>query len=165
MTRRRWPAQLLPDDLGAVVSGPVLLARSPGIAVGLRCVFAHPTGLHLPLVLCAEGVQAEAAGRRTGGRDRPDDRGPEDTAPDPWSGLLLTVEVDGESRAADPVGQDTSSSADRYDLQANYWIGRLPVDGLLRLSVGWPAAGLTDNSTVLRLGDLTGLERRVVALR
>lgn len=69
MTRLRWPAQLPPDDeLGAVVHGPVVLARSPGIAAGLRCVFAHPTGLHLPLVLRAEGVQAEAAGRRAGWR-------------------------------------------------------------------------------------------------
>ncbi|MGY1841507.1 MULTISPECIES: hypothetical protein [unclassified Modestobacter] len=82
----RWPAAPPPDDLGAVVHCPVLLARSPGIAAGLRCVFAHPGGLHLPVVVRAEGVQAEAAGRRTFPHP--------DAEYQPWSGLLVTVTVD-----------------------------------------------------------------------
>jgi hypothetical protein len=159
MTRLRWPAELLPDELGAVVHGPVVLARSPGIAVGLRCVFAHPRGLHLPLVLRAQGVQAEAAGRRTGHRAEWESPGS-----DAWSGLLLTVEVDGEIRTADPAGQETSGSVDRFDLAGSYWVGRLPTDRRLGLTVGWPQAGLAEQRVVLELDDLDDFADRVLSL-
>ena len=96
MTRHRWAAAVPPDELGVVVHGPVLLARSPGIAAGLRCVYAHPGGLRLPLVLRAAGVQAEAAGRTTSPRFR-DDAGDRE----PWSGPTLDVEVDGIRGVAD----------------------------------------------------------------
>ena len=157
MTRLRWPAQLPPDELGLVAHGPVVVARSPGIAAGLRCVFAHPGGLHLLLVLRADGVQAEAASRRSRHRTP-------DAAPDPWSGPELVVDLDGEARLADPSGRQSSSSADRFDLEADYWIGALPADGRLRLTVGWPEAGLREAGTLLELGSLEGLDR-VVRLR
>jgi len=161
MARLRWPADLPPDELGAVVHGPVLLGRSPGIAVGLRCVFAHPTVLHLPLVLRAEGVQAEAALRQSGHR-----RGIEEMPPhDPWSGLLLSVEVDGETRRADPAAATSSGSDDRFDLEATYWIGGLPRDRRLGLTVGWPQAGLAEHTTVLELPGLDDLAGRVLSLR
>jgi hypothetical protein len=158
VTSARWPAPVLPFELGAVVHGPVLLARSPGIAAGLRCVFAHPTGLHLPLVLHAEGVQAEAAGRRI----FPAPGGTAD--PGPWSGPVLTVEADGESRTADAGGQESSGSSDAFDLAANYWIGRLPRDGVLRLTFAWPEAGLSSGTAVLHLGDVADFGARVFPL-
>ena len=161
MPTARWPAELLPDELGAVVHGPVVLARSPGIAVGLRCVFAHPTGLHLPLVLLAEGVQAEAATRRSG-MGRHSDEMPEHM---PWSGLSLTVEMDGEVRTADPTRRTSSGSDDHYALAADHWIGALPGDGRLTLTAGWPEAGLAEQRTVLTLEDLDHLADRVVSLR
>src|SRR3954464_20401 len=52
------------QELGSIAHGPVLLTAGHGVAVGLRCVFAHSTGLHLPLVLVARGVHADAAERR-----------------------------------------------------------------------------------------------------
>ena len=55
------------QELGSIAHGPVLLDRGHGIAVGLRCVFAHRTGLHLPLVLIARDVHADAAARRLRG--------------------------------------------------------------------------------------------------
>jgi hypothetical protein len=140
------------------VHGPVLLARSPGIAAGLRCVFAHPGGLHLPLVLHAEGVQAEAAVRRT----FPTAGGTAEV--DPWSGPVLTVELDGETRTADAGGQESSGGSDAFDLAASYWIGRLPHDGTLRLTLAWPQAGLTRSTATLRLGDLADVASRVVPL-
>jgi hypothetical protein len=106
VTRHRWPAALPPDELGVVFHGPVLLARSPGIAAGLRCVYAHPGGLRLPLVLRAADVQADAAARTTSPRFR-DDAGDRE----PWSGI-----------------------ADDFSLEGTYWIDRLPRDGRLRLT-------------------------------
>ena len=65
MRAHRWGAVVEPTDLGAVVHGPVVLGRAPGIVAGLRCVFGHTDGLWLPFVLRAEGVQAEAAFRQS----------------------------------------------------------------------------------------------------
>ncbi|WP_432572281.1 hypothetical protein [Kineococcus sp. SYSU DK005] len=42
--------------LGAIVHGPAVLARAPGIAVGLRCVFAYPDSLSVWLVARAEAA-------------------------------------------------------------------------------------------------------------
>ena len=157
MSRLRWPPHVLPEELGAVVHGPVVLARSPGIVAGLRCVFAHPSGLHLPVTVRAEGVQAEAAGRRTFPRG-------EGTRPEPWSGLQLTVEADGESRTVDPAGQESSGSEDHFRAEVTYWVGTLPRDGRLRLTLGWPEAGLAEASTVLDLTGLDELATRVLPL-
>ncbi len=159
MTLHRWPAALPPDELGVVVHGPVRLARSPGIAAGLRCVFAHPDGLQLPFVLRATGVLAEAAGRRT--FHRPPDEGRTD---EPWSGVTLHVEVDGIDGIADAANQESSGSADVFTLESTYWIDRLPGNGLLRLTVAWPQAGLAGTTTELQLDDLRGLGDRVVPL-
>jgi hypothetical protein len=139
----------------------VLLARSPGIAAGLRCVFAHPGGLHLPLVLRADGVQAEAAVRRS---FPPRDPGPPRPAErDPWSGPRLTAGIDGEVRTADPGEQQSSGGSDAFDLQAAYWLGRLPSDGRVELTFSWPEAGLAENTVELRL-DLGDLPGRIVRL-
>ncbi|MGY1845380.1 hypothetical protein [Modestobacter sp. SYSU DS0875] len=152
----RWPATPAPDALGAVVHGPVLLARSPGIAAGLRCVFAHPGGLHLPMVVHAVGVQAEAAGRRTFPRPGAERQ--------PWSGLLVRLTVDDVTGPADPVGPTSSGSIDSFRSEGSYWAGALPRDGRLTLTVGWPAAGLAETTTVLHLGPLDDVADRVVSL-
>ncbi|MQA34450.1 hypothetical protein [Modestobacter roseus] len=157
----RWPATPAPDALGpvvlgVVVHGPVLLARSPGIAAGLRCVFAHPGGLHLPIVVRATGVQAEAAGRRTFPR--------RDGEPQPWSGLLVTLTVDGVTGPADPVGPTSSGGADSFRSEGSWWAGALPNDGRLTVTVGWPAAGLAEATTVLQLDPLDDVADRVVPL-
>jgi hypothetical protein len=159
VTLHRWPAALPPDELGVVVHGPVALARSPGIAAGLRCVFAHPGGLQLPFVVRASGVQAQAAGRRTFSRPR-DEAG----AGDAWSGVTLHVEVDGIAGIADAANQESSGSADVFTLESTYWIDRLPRNGPLRLTVAWPQAGLAETTTELQLDDLGGLGDRVVPL-
>ena len=159
MTRHRWPAALPPDELGVVVHGPVLLARSPGIAAGLRCVYAHPGGLLLPLVVRADGVQAEAAGRNTFPRHRSEAR-----ERDPWSGLTLEVAVDGICGIADAAHHESSGSGDAFSSEGRYWIDRLPHDGRLRLTVAWPEAGLARKTAVLALEDLGGLGERMVPL-
>lgn len=77
-----------PGELGVVVHGPAILSRSPGIVLGLRCVFAQPGGLLLPTVVRAAGVQAEAAQRRFSQRP-----GSGDTVSEP----RLWAEIDGRS--------------------------------------------------------------------
>ena len=150
MKRERWidaPAEI---DLGAVVHGPLVLAAGSGVAVGLRCVFAHQTGLHLPLVVLATGVHAEAAGRQTGQPAAPPGYRPSD--PPGWSHLQVSGEVNGRVGEMEPFSASRSSSLDRYTEQAEYWIGELPGDGVLRLTVGWPRIGLDPATTTLQLG-------------
>lgn len=43
-------------SLGAVAHGPVVLAKVPGIAIGLRCLFAHPDRLTAWLVARADAA-------------------------------------------------------------------------------------------------------------
>ena len=58
--KRPWkPWQIEDSDqtwrsLGAIAHGPALLAKTHGIAIGLRCLFAHPDRLTAWLVACAD---------------------------------------------------------------------------------------------------------------
>ena len=59
MTTQPWQDEESDDTwqrLGAVVHGPAVLAQAPGIAVGLRCVFAYPDGLSVWLVARADAA-------------------------------------------------------------------------------------------------------------
>ncbi|MEW1960117.1 hypothetical protein [Kineococcus sp. NPDC059986] len=149
LTPHRWPPAVEPEDLGAVVHGPVVLARAPGIVAALRCVFAHSDGLSLPFVLRAEGVQAEAALRQSqwGGVD--------EDGPQGWSEPVLAVRVGDQEGFADPSQSTGSGGEDAYDLDANFWIDVLPDqsagDCRLELTVSWPQAGLPETTTVLTL--------------
>lgn len=161
-SRHRWPAGVVPDELGVVVHGPAVLARSPGIAVGLRCVFAHPTGLHLPLLVRARDVQAEAASRWSFPRGPRDDRPA--TGGEPWSGLQVGLELNGRTGTVDAGRTTSSGGADSFRSEVTCWIGELPEDGRLRLTVGWPQAGLAETTTVLELDGLQDLGERVLPL-
>jgi hypothetical protein len=152
MKGHRWPLVLPPDELGAVVHGPLVLGRSAGVVVGVRCVFAHPTGLHLPVVMIASGVYAEAAQRQSGQAHRP--RGYEPSDPPGWSWLELWGEVNGEMGEMQPFSANSSSNQDRYVQESNYWVGELPDDDVLRLTVAWPRIGLGESVTVLRFDRL-----------
>ncbi|GAB3464046.1 hypothetical protein AB1207_12050 [Kineococcus endophyticus] len=144
----RWPPAAEPEDLGAVVHGPVVLARAPGIVAALRCVFAHSEGLSLPFVLRAEGVQAEAASRQSqwGAVD--------EDGPQGWSEPVVVVRVGKHEGFADPAQARGSAGDDAYDLDANFWIDVLPDElsgNRLELTVSWPQAGLPETTTVLTL--------------
>jgi hypothetical protein len=147
--RERWLSAPADENLGAVVHGPLVLAAGIGVAVGLRCVFAHQTGLHLPLVVLATGVHAEAAGRQTGQPAGP--RGHRPSEPPGWSHLQVWGELNGRVGEMEPFSSSCSSGLDRYTEQAEYWIGDLPRDGVLRLNVGWPHIGLDPATTTLQL--------------
>jgi hypothetical protein len=149
MKRERWTDAPPEADLGAVAYGPVVLARSGGVAVGLRCVFAHRTGLHLPLVLLANAVHAEAAARQTGHQPAPPGYRPSE--PPGWSHLQVLGELNGRVGEMLPYAATTSGGLDRYTEQAEYWIGELPRDGLLRLTVAWPRIGLSAATTTVQL--------------
>jgi len=148
MKRERWTGAAPETDLGAVVHGPLVLARSTGVAVGLRCVFAHRAGLHLPLVVLACAIHAEAAGRQTGQPPAPPGYRPSD--PPGWSQLEVVGELNGRTGEMLPFSATRSGSLDRYTEQAEYWIGELPRDGVLRLTVAWPRIGLDAATTTVR---------------
>lgn len=151
------------DGLGAVVHGPVVLARAPGIAVGLRCVFGYPSGLMLPLVLRARGVQGEAA-RRVSLDPSPGPRYQDHGESDPWSGPQLSVEVEGRTRRIHPTQEESSGGDDTFDLEATYWVDQLPRNGRLGLQIAWARAGLPLSTVTITLEDLTGLDERLLPL-
>ncbi|WP_380158013.1 hypothetical protein [Kineococcus sp. R86509] len=152
MRVHRWPPAVEPDELGAIVHGPVVLARSPGVVAALRCVFAHTGGLSLPFVLRAEGVQAEAANRQSTSHRL----ALEDIGPGTFSEPRVVVRV-GEAEGLADASQATSSGGDdAYDLDANFWIDALPTDGRIVVTVSWVQAGLAESRTELRLRPWTG---------
>ncbi|MGI4896130.1 MAG: hypothetical protein ACRYF3_13560 [Janthinobacterium lividum] len=63
MSEPLWAPRRSPHELGVIAHGPLVLARAEGIVAALRCVFAHPDGLHLPLVLRADAERASDLGR------------------------------------------------------------------------------------------------------
>lgn len=153
----RFPPAVTPDELGAVVHGPIILARATGIVVGLRCVFAHTAGLQLPMVLRATGVKAEAASRS---RQRP--LGEHD--PRPFSGPTMHVEVGDHSGWADPSQTRTTGGKDYFAMDANYWINQVPSDPRLFLTVTWLQAGLPESRTELALDHLDNYDDQILPL-
>jgi hypothetical protein len=139
------------QELGGIAHGPVLLTAGEGIAVGLRCVFAHRTGLHLPLVLVARGVHADAAARRIRGH-----------------GEELRLEVGppgGGATRLYPFATHAAGSDDEYRQESAYWHAGLPSSPDLAVTVSWPAIGLGAVTTELRVPDLAGLARAALPLR
>ncbi|OMQ14154.1 hypothetical protein A7K94_0218660, partial [Modestobacter sp. VKM Ac-2676] len=61
-------------------------------------------------------------------------------------------------------GRTSSGSSDSFRSETGYWLGALPRDGRLVVTVGWPAAGLAEATTVLHLDPLDDLAHRVVTL-
>lgn len=129
----------------------MLLAAGEGLAVGLRCVFAHSTSLHLPVVLVARGVHADAARRRL--REHGEE-------------LRLSL---GPSGSAAPVrltafATQSASSEDEYRQESAYWRSGLPSSQSLTLTVSWQAIGLPTTTAVLELPDVAGLARIAIPL-
>jgi hypothetical protein len=60
----------------------------------------------------------------------------------------------GDAQWLDAYQSTSSSTQDRYRLQASYWVAPLPRDGLLTLVCGWPEIGLPEALTDLVLPDL-----------
>jgi hypothetical protein len=147
----------LPDpeaaqELGSVAHGPVLLSAHDGIAVGLTCVFAHRTGLHLPVVLVARDVHADAAARRLRGHG---DEFRLEVSPADGVAAVRLHAFAGQGA----VGED------EYRQESSYWHPGLPSGPTLTLIVSWPAIGLPAAATTLRLPDLAGLAEAAVPLR
>jgi hypothetical protein len=139
------------QELGSIAHGPVLLTPGGDVAVGLRCVFAHRTGLHLPIVLIARDVHADAAARRL--REHGDE---------------LRVEL-GPADGATMVrlsafATQGAGGADEYRQESSYWHPGLPSSSSLTLTVSWPAIGLPPASAVLHLPDLADLARAAIPL-
>jgi hypothetical protein len=139
------------QELGSIAHGPVLLTSGDGVAVGLRCVFAHRTGLHLPIVLIARAVHADAAARRLRGH-----------------GDELRVELGPADGAAmvrlSAFATQGAGGADEYRQESSYWHPGLPSNSPLTLTVSWPAIGLPPASAVLQLPDLAVLARAAIPL-
>ena len=175
-------------ELGAVVHGPVVLGRVgdqtavDGVAVGLRCVVAHPSGLRLTLVVVAGGVYGDAAWRQRegygarlarlgdpapafGGRspdgDDLDGRAEDDAG---WSELSLVAELDGRAVTVSSQGESSSAGPERYEQETVYWIEPLPASETIRLTVAWPKIGLAPAATTLHLPGLAAAAATTITL-
>jgi hypothetical protein len=157
----RWPSAVIPNELGVIVHGPVILARASGIVAGLRGVVAHTGGLHLLFTLHATGVKAEAANRQTFGRFGAPLQaiGP---GTDSWP--LLQIDVDDQSGGADASQATSSGGDDIFDMDASFWVDQIPTDARLGITVGWPQAGLPATRTELTLEGLDDYRDRVLPL-
>ena len=60
----------------------------------------------------------------------------------------------GETKWLDPYQSTSSSSQDRYRLEASFWTSPLPAVGLLTLACAWPEIGLPETMTDVVLPDL-----------
>jgi hypothetical protein len=61
----------------------------------------------------------------------------------------------GEARWLDAYASSSSETEGHYRLEAAYWPGPLPVDGLLTLVRAWPEIGLPETQTNLILPELS----------
>ena len=156
-----WCGMHPPHDLGVIAHGPAVLSRAPDIAAGLRAVFAYPGGLHLLLTYRAVGDRAHAARSWSYGRVR---RYPGPTEANPYSVPRVHVTLDGRTRPADTAGPVRNSDAHVFSVDASYWIGELPRDGQVSITVEWPHAGLPRTETTLTLNGLDDLDERVLPL-
>jgi hypothetical protein len=166
MSVDRWSSERDPDLLGVLVHGPAVVARSNGIAMAVRCIFAHPGGMEIDLVLRAAGVQAEAAARQTFGGHVPKFR-PADETEDTWRGGSepgLVIEVDGRRGIAYPHEQSNGGGEDQFSSELRVAIAELPSYGVITLTASWPQAGLAEGSVTLTLASLDDLENRVIRL-
>ena len=159
MSTDDWTPVELPERLGVVAHGPALLAQAPDIAAGLRCVWARPEGLLLPVVVQARGVHADAASRQTFGADP----GP-DAVDLVGSAVRVVARVGDREVELDATHGTASAGEDDFTTEAAYWVAGVPDDGLLHLTVAWPEAGLPETTTALRLQGLHDLDARVVRL-
>jgi len=144
------PDRVAAQELGNIAHGPMLIAADKGIVVGVRCVFAHSTGLHLPIVLVARGVNADAARRRL--REHGDE-------------LRLTLGPSGTAQVrVTAFATQSASSEDEYRQESAYWYSGLPDSATLSLTVSWPEIGLPTTAAVLEVPNLATLARGALPL-
>lgn len=151
--------------LGALAHGPVLLARVPGIAVGLRCVFAFPEGLKLWFVAHARDVDLVPA--------NPSPRSEEEAAElsRRWSEFpagadepVVHVGVGGiRQRLPLHARGDHSSGTGARHVSGELRVLGLPADGRVTVDVSW-GPSLPETSTTLQLENLEEVAASAVAL-
>jgi hypothetical protein len=133
--------------------------------MAVRCVFAHPGGLEIDVVVRAVGVLAEAATRQSDGIYHPSSASTTSSG-DTWPGSepVLLVEINGRRATAHAQGQTTSSGEDDFSSELRIAVPDLPSDGSITLTAAWPQAGLAEGSVTLPLEPLDDLHARVVRL-
>lgn len=169
------------EGLGALVHGPRVLSRGPGIGLGLRCAFAYLDGLLLSLEVKAIGQAAldaaESEFRLPSGRSGPPrpprlpPSAPHFSVPASAAGLTpegqLWLTLDQHHNSGGLLtrgarGEDPGTLA--YHRDVDLWWPGSPEDARLPFEAGWPELGAPTTTTVLALENLDDLHERVVRL-
>ncbi|WNB87204.1 hypothetical protein [Cellulomonas sp. ATA003] len=78
--------------------------------------------------------------------------------------LRLAVTMNGRRGPVESAQTEARGGSGRFDQQSTSWVGELPGDGRLRLTVAWPEIGLASTHTDLVLHGLTDLDARAIPL-
>lgn len=163
-----WHIGMLPpetSDLGAIAHGPAVLARSPGLQVGLRTIIAYKGGLELAVMVIATGAHADVAERQY--------RAPAEI--DPVTGRPNPQPVFGVAFRFSAADDSTEQPFPRRSTAARskpgvfrreflYTTSELPRSTLVRYLVAWPQVGLSATTVELTLPDPDDLRRHIIPM-
>lgn len=164
-----WHQRLVPPDsaeLGAIVHGPMILARSTNVVIALRSIVAFSSGLDLSIAAVAWGAESECMKLQF-------------TAPaeiDPVSGRPRPVKAHRErlelraldESVAQPLPHRNNESInqvpDSYRREYLFVIRPLPGTTELCLVTAWPAIGLQPVTVHLVLPSPTAIHEAIIPL-
>ncbi|MFD4368687.1 hypothetical protein [Rhodococcus sp. NPDC058521] len=164
-----WHQRLMPPDsseLGAIVHGPVILARATNVVVALRSIVAFSTGLDLSIVAVAWGAESDAMKLEF---TSPAEIDPANGRPHPTrvQGERLVLRTLDESvpqplphRSTEAFNQIPGS----YRREYLFVIRPLPSVTELRLVTAWTNIGLHSTKSGLALPPLAKIREAIIPL-
>lgn len=164
-----WSQRYLPPDtaeIGALAHGPRILARAPGILVGLRSIVAYSSGLDLAVVAVAAGPQADAMRSQfTAPAEIDAETG------QPYRGELrremMQLRALEDSRLQPVLYRSTEGfhqKPNSYRREYLYEISDLPHTTELPLVAAWPEIGLDPVTTYLEIPTAEVLQAAIISL-
>lgn len=165
-----WHMGVLPPrrstELAAVAHGPAILARTTGIVVGLRSIFAYSAGLEIALLVSATGSAAELVARQYSASAEIDPiTGSRHPANDLGVGLRFDALDDStaqpfQRKSTEGFGRDP----ERYEREFLFYTKELANSSRVQYRIAWPEVGLPTTDVILTLPDVQVLRDNIIIL-